>query len=119
MTTKESVSVYICDHCKKRYFKKSVCEKHEDVCYSNPKNFRACSGCDYLHQIEKTVYYDTGYGEASRKFKAFECSKFNKVLYPYKVERMGLTDKYPESFEGQEPMPKHCDKHSDLTNDWI
>lgn len=119
MIVKENVSIYICEHCKKRYFKKHACEKHEVICYSNPVNFRACSGCDYLHQIENTVYFDTFNGEGSRKFKSFECTKLKKILYPFKVEAKGLLNKYPESFEDQEPMPKHCDKHSDLTNDWL
>lgn len=113
MIVKENITLYICQHCKKRMLRKAAMEKHEPACYSNPENFRACTGCLYLDEIEATVYFDTYNGEGTRKFKSFKCSKLDKIMYPYKVEKKGLLDKFPESFEDQEPMPKSCELHSD------
>jgi hypothetical protein len=109
MIIKENITVYICQHCKKRYFKKNACEKHETICYSNPENFRACSGCDHLEETTNKVFFDAWDGESSRTFKAFRCKKLDKMLYPFKVEAKGIIGKYPESFEEQEPMPKKCE----------
>lgn len=112
MIIKENITVYICQHCKKRYFKKYACEKHEVACYSNPENFRACTGCDHLDEIKNKVPFDTFDGESFRTFKSFRCKVFDKILYPFKVEAKGLVEKYPFSFEDQEPMPKKCSQHS-------
>lgn len=118
MIIKENITVYICQHCKKRYFKKHACEKHETLCYSNPENFRACTGCEHLQEIDAEYWMDTFDGGRAVKTKGFRCTKLEKELYPFKVERKGLVEKYPESFEGVEPMPKRCDLHSDFTNPW-
>lgn len=109
MKIKENVTLYICSHCGKRLLKKKAMELHEPACYSNPENFRACSSCDFLKETENTVYFDTWNGEGSRKFRAFRCDKLDKMLYPYKVEKNGLLNRFPESFEDQEPMPKNCE----------
>lgn len=104
------VTVYTCDHCKKKYFVRSACEKHEDFCDSNPKNLKACMGCIFLEETKVEYSIDTcgGYGPDTRKSNGFRCSQKNQLLYPLKVERLGLPDKYPETFEEQEPMPKEC-----------
>ncbi len=111
MKTKENITVYICDHCKKRYFKKHACENHEPVCYSNPENKSACSDCQFLKQGTTEVYYDMFDGEHSRQCKSFTCEKLNKGVYPFKVVRMGIIDKHPETFEDQIQMPKECEHY--------
>lgn len=80
---------------------------HELTCYSTPKNKRACSGCIHLEEIETSYYRENryNYSETEYKTKAFRCKKLDKILYPYKVEKLKLLEKYPESFEDQEPMP--------------
>lgn len=109
MIVKENITVYICQHCKKRYFKKHAAELHEPMCYSNPENVRACSHCVNLEETTNTYYWDTWNGEASRTVKAFKCKILEKMMYPFKAEKKGLIDKYPESFEEQIPMPKTCE----------
>lgn len=98
-------------------FVKSACEKHEERCYSNPKNKRACSYCVHLEQItveyEKDIMYlgdslGIGYDTETRTANAFRCNKLDKKMYPYKAERKGLPDAYPETFEDQVPMPVTC-----------
>lgn len=89
-------------------------EKHEIACYSNPENFRICSDCDHLEEIQVSYWVDGWDGGREVKTKGFRCNKLDKILYPYKVEKMGLAEKYPESFDGQEPMPKQCEHNSNL-----
>lgn len=101
-------AVHQCDHCNKKLFVKPAMEKHERHCYKNPTNRVACEGCDFLKEtkIEYAVDY---YGQESmRTSRSFVCAKLNKVLFPRVVERKELHLKYPETFEGQEPMPRDC-----------
>lgn len=113
MNVKENVTIYVCDFCKNKSFRKHSMIKHEEFCASNPKNFKACSGCTHLKEIEILYYvprYDNNgdvYDE-EKKTKGFECTKLDKILYPLKVEKLKLNEKYPETFEEQEPMPKEC-----------
>lgn len=79
---------------------------HETNCNKNPQNNRACFDC--IHLKETKIEYYSEFSEHERFAKSFRCEKLNKILYPFKVERMGLNKKYPETFEGQEPMPKEC-----------
>lgn len=114
MIVKENITLYVCEFCKKKLFRKHSMIKHEEFCTSNPKNFKACSGCTYLKEIEIPYYADRvdNYGDIYQKeikTKGFECTKLNKILYPLKVERLELNKKYPETFEEQEPMPKECE----------
>jgi len=81
---------------------------HEELCNSNPKNFRACSMCQYIQEEEITYDVDMWDGISQRKSNCFRCTKLEKLLYPFKVEKMDLLNKYPETFDGQEPMPKEC-----------
>lgn len=41
--------VYICEHCKKKYFVKGVCAKHELKCNQRPGKDNICWECEYLH----------------------------------------------------------------------
>lgn len=109
MIVKENVNVYICEHCKRKMFRKHAMALHEPACFSNPENKRACSGCEHLQQIEILYYFDHFDGEHEAKTKGFKCNKLDKIMYPYKVEKMGLNTMYPESFEDQIPMPKECE----------
>lgn len=111
MKVKTGQTVYYCDHCKKKHLRKKAMEKHEKWCASNPDNRRACEGCMHLAETTIEVYYgnDPYGGEKMREAKAFKCMKLGKMLYPLKVEERGLVDRYPETFEEQEPMPKECE----------
>ena len=115
MKIKTGVTVYHCDHCKKKMFRKHAMEKHEKWCASNPDNNKACSGCCFLQETTIEVDYGDNYFNEPvlKKVKAFRCTKLDKLLYPLKVEARGLDKKFPETFDEQEPMPKECE-HFDL-----
>lgn len=109
MKIRENITLYECEHCKKRLIKKSAMEFHELWCYSNPENKKACSGCVFAINETVNYYVDSFDGEHEMKSTAIRCVKFDKLMYPFKAEKMGLPDKYPESFEKQEAMPTECE----------
>lgn len=115
MIIKQGITVYQCEHCKKKLFVKSSMEKHEKYCSQNPENFKACSGCIHLEEAEvECRRYDEYFGaEVSFKAKGFHCKVLNKLLYPTKVEKLGLPLKHPKTFADQIPMPKDCELRDD------
>jgi len=84
--------------------------KHEFICSMNPKNHAACSDCVFLIEGQTEVHNENndGYGVRGVIQKTFYCEKLNKNMYPFKVVRKGLLEKYPETFEGMEQMPNNC-----------
>ena len=83
--------------------------KHELYCNYNPNNFRACLGCEHLEEVRISYHVESDYEYmAERKSTGFKCKKHEQLYYPFKVEKKGLVDKYPDTFEGQKPMPKEC-----------
>lgn len=109
MKTKTNVTLYICEHCRKPYQVKIACINHEQWCTKNPDNFAKCSGCTYLQEKEKEIYRDYYGQESTTKSKSFFCTKKNIEVYPLKVARLGLPEKYPEDFDGAERMPVECE----------
>jgi len=107
MIVKENITLYVCEHCNKRLLRKSAMEAHETKCNSNPINFRACSDCKFLEEIESGYWWDGYDGEHFTKTKGFKCNKLNIELYPRKAD--SEKDRYPESFENKEPFKKVCD----------
>ena len=72
--------------------------KHESTCKNNPENYKRCLiNCIYLEKLEK----------------CFKCTKLEKLMYPYSIEKSKALETYPETFEGQEPMPKECEHFND------
>lgn len=112
MKIKENVTLYICEHCKRKMQIKNAMINHEEHCSRNPKNISACSGCIFLKEETADIYYQNFDGESHQTVMAFKCEKLEKRLYPYKVVRKGLLEKYPESFEGQELMPNKCEHYN-------
>jgi len=114
MKTIKNVTLYKCDYCGKIYRRKHAAEHHEKWCVANPENEKACNFCEELEETvnEFGVGYDYQGDVVFSKSKAFRCKKLKKLLYPLKVERMDLQNKYPETFEDQEPMPKICEHTS-------
>lgn len=102
-------TVYTCDHCKKKLFVKNAMVRHEEFCGSNPENIPICSGCEFLEETEKDIYFDGYYGEEKRTAKSFRCTKKDIGLYPLKVVRLGIIDKYPETFHNEILMPTECE----------
>jgi hypothetical protein len=109
MKIKTGVTVYHCDHCKKKMFRKGAMEHHEKWCPKSPENIKACTYCSHLEETEVTVYWDGYDGSHESKRKGFRCTKLDKLLYPLSVQRRGLDGRFPEHFEEQEPMPKECE----------
>lgn len=107
------VKIFICDHCQKKMLGKGAMSRHEKLCYSNPENWRACSGCvhcepetvEYIAQVD----YDEFSGGVTRTSTAFRCKILNKLMYPFRAEKKGLIRRFPETFANQEPMPKTCE----------
>jgi hypothetical protein len=124
MKTKPNVTVYTCDHCKKKLFVKSAMERHEERCGANPANFRPCMNCAQLEQKEIEFYtgsdrYDDG-EPIYRTAKTFYCAaKKILMLHPktaYLTGRQNLSwvqleDEETEQFE----MPTECEIFDDFT----
>lgn len=107
MKTIENITVYQCEFCKRKMYRKHAMVAHEIRCTMNPENIAKCSGCEFLKEITHTYGY--GDTEYERSSKAFLCTKLNKMLYPAKVVHKGLLQKHPVTFDGQEQMPKECE----------
>jgi len=113
------VTLFKCDFCSKELKRKHAMISHEKNCGRNPNNHKACfNGCKHLVQVEEMIWFDNpGYhpdynddeGER-RKVKVFKCELLEKLMYPFNIEKRGLPEKYPSTYEDQEPMPKNCDK---------
>ena len=105
MIVTENITVYKCEFCKKKLFVKHAMEAHEKYCSSNPANWSACCGCK--HMEERSI--DIHYYESVHQVKQFYCKKLEQLLYPMKVVKKKLLEKYPETFENQKPMPATCE----------
>lgn len=104
--------VFYCDHCKKHGLSKGSMSKHEKWCNYNPENRRACEGCINLEEVPIKYLYDSDeYGVYTKEAKGFRCKILDKILYPLKVERKDLINRFPKTFENQERMPKICEHH--------
>ena len=124
MKTIQNVTIYKCDFCKKELKLKHAMIKHETQCNCNPENFKKCTqGCVFLETEEIDVdfetYYDYENGEQNyyaKKVSVFKCKKFNKLMYPYSIEKKDLPNRFPNTYDGQEPMPKECDSFNNDQN---
>jgi len=107
----EIKAVYSCDFCKKKLFRKGAMTRHERFCTSNPMNFTKCTLCKFIVEDKKEIeIHDYDYGcPSTRKVNSFRCSKKEIGLYPLKVIRLKIIDRYPETFEGEILMPTECD----------
>jgi len=109
---KESIkTVFQCDFCDKRLFRKNAMVNHEHACSQNPINEDACLGCSYCQEVEKEITYSLfrfgDYDENSRMVKSFKCTKLDKTMYPHKAKNLAI--KYAESFEDETVMPNECE----------
>lgn len=99
---------YKCDFCSKLYQRKHFAEQHEIKCKKNPDNFRICHECAHLNSKTEEYFFDTGYGEDSRKVKVFYCDKIKTFLHPASVEH-SEQGAYELGYESNEPMKKECE----------
>lgn len=124
MKTIENVTIYKCDFCSKELKRKHAMIRHENQCNCNPLNFKKCTqGCNFLESeivdVEYETYYDHENGEQlyrTEQKMAFKCTKFDKLMYPYSIEKKDLPNRYPNTYYGQEAMPKECNSFNDEPN---
>ncbi|MNL06451.1 hypothetical protein D3C87_1270860 [compost metagenome] len=119
-----NITIYKCDFCAKELKRKYAMINHELICNDNPENKKACHFCTHLEQVDKEVYfenpyYNPDYNDDDGKYetvKVFRCKKLDKFMFPYSIEKRGLSNKYPSTFDEQEPMPSKCDSFDDEYN---
>lgn len=102
-------TVYSCDFCNKKYFRKNACLKHENICSRNPINHRDCFDCTHLKTEEIDLHFDTPHGTTSEKRTIFYCQKVNQFLYPPITEFKGSAYLQEDINDGNvenEPMKK-------------
>jgi hypothetical protein len=110
MITTKNVTVYKCEHCGKKLFRKHAMEKHEKFCYRNPANRHICfEGCEYLKRED--IKDECGGGPVYRRV-GFTCTKLKKPLYSYVAEKRGLLERFPDDFDDCERMPLECPHYS-------
>lgn len=104
---KNKVTVYSCEYCGKKMFRSHSMAHHETYCSKRPSNIKACEDCIFITRetIETKSKWSNG----------FRCTKLDKLLYPLKAQFKRLPERFPHTFEGQEPMPHNCEhKRSDV-----
>lgn len=102
--------VYYCGFCTKHGLSKYAMEKHEKICYGNPENKIACSGCAHCVEQTKEIYYEDMHdGREYRPANTFLCTKLNQRMYHFKAVKKDLINRFPETFEGEIQMPKECE----------
>lgn len=109
---KESiVKLYECDFCSKELKRKHAMVSHEIKCDKNPDNAKACHFCKHLTNATVPIWFDGNYGAGGnfQEKNVFKCRLLDKLMYPWQIEKKDLQNKYPETYEDQEPMPKQCD----------
>ncbi len=102
MKTKE-VTLYICEHCGKKYQREKACLAHEAMCYHNPENKTCCYGCKFLEKVAATHYYNYGDRLLEKKVNVFRCKKKGVYLTPPQYDN----DRYDLHAENV-TMPAEC-----------
>jgi len=94
--------LYICEYCDKQYFRKHACIKHEEMCYNNPINRRACFSCDKLTKKDFIIEYP----DSNRTVNVFYCPVKDAHMITPQVKMKN------NAFEWgmlSEDMPVNCD----------
>lgn len=108
----ENVTIYKCEFCSKKLYRKHAMLKHEDLCFNNPKNIKACMNCEFLEKIQINAHWLVGNSEHvdnSKQVDVFRCNKLDKLMFPFSIERRKLHEKF-DTYSEQEPMPSKCDE---------
>lgn len=117
MLTKQNITVYQCEHCKKKLFRKHSMELHEKWCTYNPDNFVKCSGCHHLEVVpfEWSLDYGAEYTCSDlRTSNSFRCKVKGVEMYPVSALKKNLPTKYPHDFKNKILMPTECDIYDDI-----
>jgi len=107
-------TVYQCDHCNKKYFVKSACEKHEQWCHKNPENKKACSDCKFCKTTTVEHHSDSYFGQNTQMVPIVYCQVKLHYLIPLSSQRKGNAYLMEDLGDGDIenlPMPKECDKY--------
>lgn len=121
MKTITGITLFQCDFCKKDYKRKHHCEKHENQCFKNPKNFRPCFSCHQLTKESVEVQFEGCglYGEYAEFFETKEilfCNHFGTFLH---TPQNAIKGNAYELSEGNEEMPIQCAKFDSDSNNII
>lgn len=117
MKIKSNVTLYICDHCRKKYQRQDACKKHEQFCSMNPNNQHKCfQHCKHLIKAKEEfdVQYHYDGSEYYSKRTSFKCELLNKWMYSYIAERRDIVPLYNELEDDEREytrMPLECDKY--------
>lgn len=96
-------TIYVCDHCKKKQYRKGDMTLHEKWCKKNPANKHMCfEFCKHLIKSDRD-YEGEEYGGTKT---VFTCAKTGKEMYSFIAERRKL----PVVSDGTSiRMPLECD----------
>lgn len=88
---------------------------HESKCDNNPANAKACSNCKHLTKVEMEIWFNDMYGHDGfyKKKEVFKCALLDTLMFPYKIEKKDLHNRFPSTYDEQQPMPKDCDKREE------
>lgn len=108
----ELKKVYYCEYCNKHNLSASSVSRHEKYCRFNPINKHKCfEFCKYLEMKQEYVI-DEGHRTE------FTCTKLNKKLYSYKLEKKSTSYFRTDiKFDGMERMPLECKEYGIKTID--
>ena len=107
---------YKCEFCNKSLIRKSAMINHEDNCYKNPKNIKPCFSCEHLGDSTIIVHFINENPEFVRneiEAKVFRCTKLDKFMFPFSIERRKLHVKY-STYDDQSPMPNECKDYLEI-----
>jgi hypothetical protein len=116
MKIKENVTLYICDHCGKKYQVKNAAIIHEQFCFRNPVNTHKCfEHCDHLIKGKEIFAFDDHPmgGEFSVSRTSFQCGISGKYMYSFIAEKRNIVPVYNDVEESREyeRMPLQCDDY--------
>lgn len=125
MKVTENVTVYKCDFCKKKLFRKHAMVLHEKWCTYNHANHMKCMGCKNLEVGKFEWSNEHGAHTTSDLLTSsnFKCKVTGKEMFPIKALKKNLPTKYPHDFENKVVMPKECnvfvDAYPKVTDDYF
>jgi hypothetical protein len=104
----KNVSIFKCDFCGKKSFRKCDTTAHEKWCSKNPANNHACfRDCRHLLKTEEEYFVDSDEPYAGKR-TVFTCAVNSQKMFSYLAERR----KHPVVNEPDAiRMPLECDKH--------
>lgn len=118
MKITDNITVYQCEFCKKKLFRKHAMEHHEKYCRLNPEMERVCYDCIFKKETVVKVHKQGEHGEPyTEDYKAYSCEKLNTLIYHPIVERKKMIKKMPSVFENQIPMKKDCEHYENAHSD--